>query len=55
VLDRRVAIGDRDAANVQLRGVQREPEGERVVDSGIGIDDDGKGTLGGSRSFAHEV
>jgi hypothetical protein len=46
VLDDRVAVRDRQAAHVELRGGQREPEGETVVDAGVGIDDNGKGDGG---------
>jgi len=43
VLDDGVAVGDRDAADVELGRRQREPESQTVVDAGIGVDDDGKG------------
>ena len=54
VLDQGVAVGDGDAAHVELGGVQGEPEGEAVVDAGIGIDDYGEWGVGSGRP-GHEL
>jgi hypothetical protein len=38
VLDRRIAVRDRDAAHVQLARLQGEPQRQQIVDSRIGVD-----------------
>jgi len=46
VLDDRVAVRDRNPPHVQLRRLERQKQGETVVDAGVGIDDDGMGDGG---------
>jgi hypothetical protein len=41
VLDHRVAVGNGDPTHVELGGIERQQQGEGVVDPRIGVDDDG--------------
>src|SRR5436190_15577643 len=40
VFDDRIAVGDRDPPDVELRRIEREQERETVINSRVGIDDD---------------
>jgi len=49
VLHERVSVGDGDAPHVELRRLQRQEQRQRVVDAGVGIDQNGMREAGGGR------